>query len=185
VARVRRGDVDAFTELYHEHVEGLWRFATGLLQAPDVAKDVVQDVFFTLWNVRESWAPETSVRAYLFRAARNRAISVVRHDTIVARTTAAIDDHDEIPGMGTPMPGTDDAVLTRDTRDALWRSVQALPERQRSALLLWWRDELSVTEVAAVLGISVPAAHKLLATAQGRLVRDLSPHPPREKGVGG
>lgn len=170
VARIRAGDIAEFETLYLEYVEPLWGFAQSLLGASEPARDVVQDVFAALWYTRDRWEPESTVRAYLFRAVRNRAISLRRHDDVVERAASAWNPTETAPGMGRAGESADAAVLRDETEALVHRRLATLTERQRTVLLLWWQDALSLTEIAGVLGVSVPAAHKLLGKAQAHLL---------------
>jgi RNA polymerase sigma-70 factor (ECF subfamily) len=171
VVAIREGYPDAFDTLYRTHVSALWGFALQFVHTPDVAKDIVQDVFTEIWVRRASWEPRTTVRAYLFRAVRNRAISVLRHEHTVQNTERVMSANDEAPGMGEEPLLADEQTVTNEVRQALRTAIDALPERQRTALLLWWHKGMNATEIAVVLQISAEAARKLLAKAQHKLLQ--------------
>lgn len=82
VERVRGEDAEearaAFDLLYETHFVPLWRLARQLTRSDATAKDVAQDVFVSLWTNRQKWHVDGSVRAYLYRAVRNRALNAIR-----------------------------------------------------------------------------------------------------------
>lgn len=170
IARIRSGDTAAFDVMYSAYFERLWRFAYQYVRSREAAIDLVQDVFADVWIRREAWAP-ASVSAYLFRAVRNRVVSMRRHDRTVESVHARSGDTtDEIPpALGARLPSPDDMAASRDLDERLRRAIDGLTERQRAAVLLRWDQELNAVETAAVLGVSEAAVRKLLAHARARL----------------
>jgi RNA polymerase sigma-70 factor (ECF subfamily) len=170
IARIQSGDTAAFDAMYSAYFERLWRFAYQYVRSREAAIDLVQDVLADVWIRREAWSP-TSVSAYLFRAVRNRVVSMRRHDrTVETVHTLRGDTGDDIPpALGARLPSPDDAAASRDLDERLRRAIDGLTERQRAAVLLRWDQELNSVETAAVLGVSEAAVRKLLAHARERL----------------
>lgn len=162
IASIRAGDKATFDALYLTHFSGLHRLAIRFVQSADSAEDIVQDVFFSLWTHRSSWSVKTTVQAYLYRAVRNRCISVQRHQLVIDRANAVIAD---TTGFGSSSEHTPETQFT-NIEDALRisQAIQELPERQRMAFALWW-DELSPPEIAEVMDVTPPAVRKLLGKA--------------------
>jgi RNA polymerase sigma-70 factor (ECF subfamily) len=78
VRRVRRGDTTAFESLFRAYATPLRAFACRVVHEHDVARELVQDVFLSIWIKRRTWVVQGSVSTYLFRAIRNRALNAVR-----------------------------------------------------------------------------------------------------------
>jgi RNA polymerase sigma-70 factor (ECF subfamily) len=172
VARIRSGDVAAFEACYTERFAALWRFARTLTGSADVANDVVQDVFVSVWVRREQLVVQTTIPAYLYGAVRRRAMREHRRDAIIQRSEA-LADPDTMHGLGEPPLGPDAHVAARDRCIALEAAIRALPDRQRAALRLWLIDDLSSAEIAECMDISERAVRKLLAKGRGTLSRFL------------
>ena len=154
-----------FGAAYRASYLPLWQFARTLVRSDAEAHDVVQDVFLALFTKRASFVVATSLDAYLHRAVRNAALDRIRHTTVVDDTTMAAGG-DPI-AMGTSPDAPDASAVAHETEARLAAAVRALPERQRSAILLRWSRGLNATEVGTVLGISDTAARKLLTAAEG------------------
>jgi len=170
VARIRAGDEAAFEAVYHAHFDALWEFARTLVKSNDVAMDAVQEVFLSLWARRASWNVLTTVQGYLFGAVRNQALKSLRHDRSSARAEhrAELEQrHADEDGEGGRLP--DAIAAEHELERAVTRVIESLPERQRTAVELKWRYELSWAEVGEAMGISKVAAWKLGAAAQRRL----------------
>jgi RNA polymerase sigma-70 factor (ECF subfamily) len=180
VERVRLGDTQAFELIFRRHYESLWRFAIGYVSSPDVARDLVHDLFSHIWERRHDWAVQGSVAPYLFRATRNRALNHLRHERTVLKwredaAQATSEDAVESATLRQVERGPVEAMIAADDATVLRRAVATLPERQRQALVLRWFDGLTNPEVAAVLCVSVKAVESLLIRAFAALRQSLGP----------
>jgi RNA polymerase sigma-70 factor, ECF subfamily len=155
VDRIRAGDAMAFEEVFRAHHRALHDFATRYVDSGIEAEDIVHDVFVTIWARRQEWRVQGSVRAYLFGAVRNRAISHLRREVLERRWRGA---PDRGPVGEAARYGENEGVrnLEREERARLVRQVLTeLPERCRQALVLRWQRQLSYAEIAEVMEISV------------------------------
>jgi len=71
---IRADDQQAFRALYDRYWTTLWSYARNAMADPDDAEDVVQELFMTLWEKRDSLQINSSLKAYLFRATLNKVI---------------------------------------------------------------------------------------------------------------
>ena len=163
VARIARGDRDAFEIVFREHYVPLVRFGEAMLRSREKAEDAVQDVLLNLWRQRETVRIDDSLRAYLYRAVRNRALNSVRNDRV---------RRDAVPHLlretGDAPPG-DAAVLEGELEGAVRDAIDALPPRCREIFELSRSRGLRYSEIAESLGISV----KTVETQMGRALRSL------------
>ena len=161
------GDQAACRRLMQRHLAPILRYAARLLADSAEAEDVAQETFLRLWQRLDRWPADGSgLAAWLFRVAHNLCIDRIRR-----RRTVPMDDAAE------PVDDRPDAAqdLMRRERDrAVERAIQALPERQRAALLLCHHEGLSNAETARVLDIGVEAVESLLARARRTLRRCLT-----------
>jgi RNA polymerase sigma-70 factor, ECF subfamily len=147
-------DVRAFEALFQEHYAPLCRFADHYLRDHGAAEDLVQDLFAALWTDGALRDVRGSVRAYLFTAVRNRALNV-RKRRLVERDWQRHEAAPEVRELH-PKPAQPDELLVGAERvERLADAIEALPERCRLVMHLRWREQLSYTEIASILGISV------------------------------
>ena len=78
LARMRSGDTGALDLLLEQYWAPLVTYSGRLLNSHDMAEDVVQEAFIRLWEHRERWSLEGSVRALLYKITRNVALDVLR-----------------------------------------------------------------------------------------------------------
>lgn len=161
---IRAGEMDVFQLVFEHYSPHLQRFAQ-LWASRDAAEDIVQDVFFDLWQRRLELDPgHARLTSYLFSAVRNQISKLIRHDKIVAKAqniepylTAGTSINNEL---------TDSLAINNDIKGILLRGMSTLSELQRAVLMLRWVHEMSFSEVAATLSISENAAK--LHASRGR-----------------
>src|SRR5439155_382174 len=147
----------------------LCEYVLRLVGSADAAEDLVQDLFLHLWNTRGPRDELRLTRAYLYVAARNRALKSLRHRHVV---TAWIERarREEPPAADTP----EDLYCRRELRAAVDDAIAALPERCREIFLLRRRDQLSYHEIAARTGVSLRTVKSQMWRATVRLQESLA-----------
>lgn len=73
---LERGEMLALGEIYDRYRQDVYRYALTLVKIPEIAEDLVQDVFVKIWEVRQRLEIKQSFRSYLFRICHNRAIDI-------------------------------------------------------------------------------------------------------------
>jgi RNA polymerase sigma-70 factor (ECF subfamily) len=151
--RIRSGDPSALESVFRAYHLELSDFVYGYVRSREVTADLIHDVFVKLWEGRERLQLRDSLRSYLYTAARNHAMSHLRHALVerqwrerVVRAEPAVSRFDE------------DAQRRLEDQElavAVERVLEQLPERCRLALTLRWQRRMSYAEVADVMGISV------------------------------
>ncbi|HWC74639.1 MAG TPA: sigma-70 family RNA polymerase sigma factor, partial [Gemmatimonadales bacterium] len=147
-------------------------FAYLYVRSRETAEELVQDVFVRLWERHEAIA---EVRAYLFRAVRNAALTWLRHHRIERRLELAPEDGAP-PGMGAPVRPADATVESAELRAAVRRAVAGLPEPYREVLTLRTQHQLSYPEIAAVLDIPLKTVETRVTRAFKALREVLAVH---------
>src|SRR5215207_2149794 len=80
VERIRAGDEAAFEALFRALAPGLCTLVTRYVHSRDIAEEIVQDLFLDIWTRRAELAIDRSIAAYLFGAARNRALNHAKRE---------------------------------------------------------------------------------------------------------
>jgi RNA polymerase sigma-70 factor (ECF subfamily) len=162
--RIRAGDNDAFDAVFRANYASLVGTAERMLQRRDVAEEIVQDVLLELWRRRETLVVEDSLRGYLFRATRNRALNHLRHGAIERRAEPELSAEHEERGATAHA-----ALVEEEIGVAVKRAVAELPPRCREVFELSRVEGLKYAEIAAALGISV----KTVEAQMGKALRIL------------
>jgi len=167
LGRVQEGDDAAFTELLERYRALLLNFVYRLLGGDAAtAEDVAQEAFVRAYQHAGEYRPDQgSVRTWLFALARHRAIDEVRrrrrHPTasLEAAPTPAAPPHQGVAEQST----------AREVGTEIAAAVAALPEDQRTTVILTEYHGLSHAEVAAVLGSSEKSVESRLYRARQTL----------------
>ena len=141
--------------MFRAYSNELVSFAETLLRSREAAQEVVQDLFLRIWRQRELWEFPGPLNTYLYRAARNGAISRFRHDRIEARFQQRVAEGGSAHAWTARQPRADDRAREADLAAAIDRAVADLPDRCREIFRLSRTHHLSHAEVADVLGLSV------------------------------
>ncbi len=173
LARLVQGDEAAYATVFRTWYAPLVRFAETLLRQRDEAEEVAQEVLLELWRRHAQIDPERPVQAWLFRAARNRALNVLRHRRVVQDSTPVV-----VALAGNAAPADRDAA-EGELEAALHEAVAALPPRCREVFLLSRGEGLRNADIATRLGISVKAVEGQMARALRTLRERLRPWLPR------
>jgi RNA polymerase sigma-70 factor, ECF subfamily len=169
---VRRGHRDAFGQLVRAYQDRLFGLVLMMTRQPAGAEDVTQDAFLRAYQHLDRYDDRRPFYPWLATIAVRLAQNWLRqHGRLVHREGAALDDAHEPAATDTAL-----AALVANERDRrLWLEVAALPSGERTAVILFYRDDLPVREVARALGVTAGTVKTLLFRARRRL-RTRLPH---------
>lgn len=163
----RDGEAAAFDRLYAKHADSLYRFVLRNAGAEHRAGELFQDIWMRVINSRARYVPAASFRTWLFAIAHNR---LTDHYRAQARQNARIDpagsDLAEFADPG-PLPG--EVLHNAQLQQALLREIEALPHAQREAFLLKQEADLSLEQIAEVVGTSRETVKSRLRYAMAKL----------------
>jgi RNA polymerase sigma-70 factor, ECF subfamily len=138
----RQYDV-ALERLVDRHGQQVFRMAVMMLQDTGRAEEVTQDIFLKLWRALPAYDGRAAVSTWLYTIARNTCLSAVRAEGYRRMQTLEDAPEPAAPESGSG-PGRD---------GALEQGLEALPAIQREVLTLFYLQERSVRDVAALLDL--------------------------------
>ena len=160
--RFRAGDTAAFEELVVSFRPGLIAFIRRFVGDEDTAEDIAVEVFTDLLTARRRYDGRSSLKTYLYMLGRSRALDRLRHDRVLP--TAEWNED-----LISPDPTPEQTAETRERRERIRAAVAALPEAQRTALLLVYEEEMSYEQTARVMHKSRKQIDNLLYRAKTAL----------------
>ena len=132
-----RQPLEALIERYQR---SLYAAAFNICRNPEGANDAVQDTFIQYYTSRKEFRDKEHLKAWLLRVAVNRAKDITR--SFWRRNKISIEEYaEEIP------------FENQEDRE-LFEAVMKLPEKYRDVIHLYYYEELSVKEIAGILGAS-------------------------------
>jgi len=163
VQRLRRGDRDAFRELYARYAQPTFGFLARLCGARDRAEDLHQETWLAVARNAARLDPDSDLGAWIFMIARNQFRSA-------RRSLARVRARESSPA---PAPLAAEPLDDPGARD-LEKALQALPAPHREILLLVGVEGLTTERAAAVLDLRPDAARQRLARARAALAERLT-----------
>lgn len=169
--RISQGDARAYRQLVDQYLGVIVTYAFRLLKNQAEAEEVAQETFLRAWQNAASYKPQARVTTWLHRIAHNRAIDLLRQQSTRGAAASLDEERDAAPASQNP-----GRLLERKhTAERVQTALDALPERQKIALVLSHEQGLSNPEIAEVLSLSVDAVESLLARGRRQLRQLLSP----------
>jgi RNA polymerase sigma-70 factor (ECF subfamily) len=173
---IRQGDAAAFQNLYRRHRSGLYSFALLHSGAPDVAADVVQDVFMGLLSDSYSFDPLKGMLAnFLYGVARNLVLGHARQNS---RWVQAAGEDDEDGGLEQvdTAAGPLARLLDDEAAEHLRRALAVLAPHYRDVVILFELHEKSYQEIAQICQLEIGTVRSRLARGRAALAQALAPY---------
>lgn len=176
--RVKTGDESAFSFLVQKYRRPMVGYMYRLCHNPSTAEELAQEVFLRVYRSRTSYEPSAKFTTWLYRIATNLAVNHARdtrHER--AQNTVRLDEPDQETGTTPDLPdeslSAEEAILKRERLAAIRSKVNALPERQRMAVMMHKYQQMDYREIATVLKLSESATKSLLFRAYETLREQL------------
>jgi RNA polymerase sigma-70 factor (ECF subfamily) len=165
------GDQRAFETLYDRHALPVWRFVLRSVQKPELADELVQDVWLAVVRQAARYEARARFRTWLFTLARHRVVDHWRSHRPHASLDATTDDGAALADTLAVESGfgPERRLDSREQAQALLDALATLPAVQREAFLLQAEGGLSLAEIAATTGVSTETAKSRLRYARARL----------------
>ena len=168
--RVKSGDDSAFDYLVQKYRRAMISFMYRMAHNSATAEDLAQEVFLRVYRSRASYEASAKFSTWLYRIATNLGVNHAR-DTRHERpeNVTNLDEPDEESGqtldLADKIPNIEQEILQRERLAAIRQKVEALPERQRLAVLMHKYQQMDYKQIAEVLKLSESATKSLLFRA--------------------
>jgi len=176
--RVKTGDEAAFAYLVQKYRRPMVGFMYRLCHNPSTAEELAQEVFLRVYRSRTSYEPSAKFTTWLYRIATNLAVNHARdtrHER--AENIVRLDEPDQetgkTPDLADDSLSAEEQILQRERLAAIRSKVNALPERQRVAVIMHKYQQMDYREIAGVLKLSESATKSLLFRAYETLREQL------------
>ncbi len=168
----REGDDKAFYDLYDQYSDALYSFGMQFCNDPDFVKDCIHDLFLDLHKYREQLRPTDSIKYYLFRSLRR----IIHKQKLKISLLNLNQNHEQT--LHLHAPASDETLIHSEIQqkklDLLSNAVNQLTKVQQRALFLKFEQDLTYTEIATLLNISVESARTNMYRALKSLRKSLS-----------
>ncbi len=183
--RVREGDNDSFRLLLDKHRNPLVHFLQRMVQDSGVSEELAQEVFLRIYKSRETYEASAKFTTWMFRIASRVALNWLRdekHERAAERLDGPRNgqkqgsDRGELPvrEVRDLRPTAEQEMLYENRLREIRTSIEALPAKQRAAVLMHKYEEMDYSQIAHALECSESAVKSLLFRAYETLRARLS-----------
>lgn len=156
--RYLANNAETLEMLVHNYSDALVRYAYTYVRNATVAEDIMEDAFAAYVVKKIEFSSKEQIRCWLYKTVRSRAVDYLRRH----RREVSLEDLDAV--LHVPDPTKD--LITQERNDALYRSLQALPQQYRVVLQLHYLDDFSIDHICVILRKSTKQVYNLLARAK-------------------
>lgn len=170
--RIKKNDEKAFEILFHKYYGHLCSFATKIINDDVASEEIVQDFFVKLWEKREQFFIETSIKNYFFRSVKNLCLNFIQHNktkikyaqTVISEVENNFSDDSNYPEI--------------DLAEKIEESINSLPEKRQEIFRLSRQEGLKYHEIAKKLNISIKTVETQMSLAMKTLRDKLKKYKP-------
>ena len=150
ISHIRDTEEQAFSAAYNRYHRSVYAYVLSLVKIPEVAEDVVHEVFIKLWLIRKELTIHSSLEGYIHRIAHNMAVDVIKRAAIDRELRNKILIH--IQFVSQPLESSSEYIKRHDA--LLDEALASLPPQRRKVFDLCRQGQKSYKEVGQELGIS-------------------------------
>jgi RNA polymerase sigma-70 factor, ECF subfamily len=179
--RVQGGDREAFETLVTRHRQPVMNLVCRILGDLNDAEDICQNVFVQVYKSARRYRVSAKFSTWLYTIARNLCLNEIRRRSRHRATSIDApypegEDHPsrDMPDRRTAIPP--ESLLQKELERKIQEALDALPENQRTAMLLCRQEDLSYEDIAQVLHCSLSATKSLIHRARETLRQRLKPY---------
>jgi RNA polymerase sigma-70 factor, ECF subfamily len=160
IDRLQKRDEAAFEQVFKANYKSLHAYAFTMLKDDAAAEEMVQNVFFKLWERTENLTISGPVEAYLYRAVHNEALNYIKHLKIRKEHQLYVSHR-----MKGENEGAAKKLRAKELEARLSEALNDLPEQCRTIFQLSRFEELRYREIAERLNISVKTVENQMGKA--------------------
>ena len=165
VQKIRDGDKNAFENVFKEYFTRLTNYAVGLVSDIVLAEDLVEDIFFYIWDNREIIRVQTSLKAYLYKMTHNKCLDHLKKEKVklkylkeaITQQKQELDERIEFANYYQPEIFSDEMDLK------LYNAIESLPEQAKKIFIMKRFEGMSYAEISNQLNISENTIRKQMS----------------------
>ena len=160
VSLLRKDDVLAYNEIYQRYKWVLFLHVLRKIRDREQAKDIVQELFVTLWDKRQELFIKGHLSGYLYTAVRNRVIKFISHQQVESNYLSSL-AHSIDQGICI----TDHLARENNLAEIIEKAISELPEKMQEVFVLSRKQNLNHKEIAEQLGIEESTVKRQVSNA--------------------
>jgi RNA polymerase sigma-70 factor (ECF subfamily) len=166
VRKAQNADERAFGVLVSRYESKVYSLALKMVRNPEDAEDVLQDTFLRAYRGIKLFRGHSTFSTWIYRITANSALMRLRKKQLPMVSIEDADEREAPINIADWTPGPVDQLLSKETRKVMQEAIDSLPPEFRQVFILRDVEELSNTEVAEILELSVAAVKSRLHRAR-------------------
>ena len=158
--RLSKRDEAAFEQVFKTHYKNLHAYAFTILKDEDEAEEMVQQVFFKLWERSEHLSFSGPIAAYLYRAVHNESLNFIKHQKVKAGHQLQV-----AYSMKNKSEQASPKMIRKELENKFREALNELPEQCRTVFQLSRFEDMKYKEIADKLDISVKTVENHMGKA--------------------
>lgn len=162
-------DRDSFETVFKELYSSLCAYAYNFVREQEASEEIVQEIFFKMWNQRREIQISSSLDAYLYRSVRNASLNLLKHINIRERYKESNSENIRLSEREEVNP-----LEASELEKIIRKSIDMLPEQRKRIFIMSRYEELKYREIAEKLNISVKTVENQMGKALSFLRKELA-----------
>lgn len=175
--QVARGDHQAYRILFDYYFRHVYGLALRFTKSPELAEDLVQEIFARLWMGRTSLLTVREFRPYLNTVAINLLRDHLKKKTIITEDESYLLNY-----FGDSSPSVEEKIAFKELEKIIWEAIDQLSPQLKRAFLLSRYQEMTHAEIAEKMNISIITSKSHIVRALASIRKYLQQHYPQIKG---
>lgn len=167
--KIKASDQGAFEVIFNLYHESIFNFLLFKVKDDVAAEDLLQEVFFKLWKIRESLDENKSLKNYLYTIADNLSLNHIRHLKVVDRYRAGYRSN-----MFSDVDSPNFILEEKESLKSLMQAIEDLPEKPRMVFMMSRFEDATYQEIADRLSVSIKTVEEHMSKALKILRKKLS-----------
>jgi len=145
---LKQNNISVFNAIYLQYSKPLYVYLLHKLKDPELCNDVLQDIFVTVWEKRDELKIDTSIKSYLYQAARFKIVDIYRRDIKYQKYLSELEGYIVEPSTIT------DRIDNRKKLEEVATAVNNLPEKMREIFILSRYEHQTTRDIASKTNLS-------------------------------
>lgn len=171
ISRLKEGDEKAFELIYNKTGKEIYAYCNSRINDPMVSEEIVQEVFLSIWNKRKSLEITSSLKSYLFAAAKYQILNHIRSEKVKRKYAINLGNYILINIENS----TEELLDLDDLHTVLNEIVESLPKKCQKVFRMSRFEHLSIKEISEEMDISTRTVENHITKALRHIRQELKP----------
>ena len=167
--KIAQSNVLAFDTLFVRYYTKLCYYSNKITRKNEISEEVVQNVFIKVWENREFFHIEKSIKSYLYRSVYNLSLNAIRNNIRVNNSVEIDSNCMDFKSYD----NADNDILLNELEFRLFETINSFPEKQKNVFILRCIDGLSYKQISAELNMSERMVEKYVSKSLVDLRKEL------------